>query len=156
LNRASRSTARTDEERSPLAQVQALAPEEVVIEATGLRMSYDGLQAVRGIDLRVRRGEIFAFLGPNGAGKTTTVEILEGHRTRTGGDARVLGIDPAHADGAWRGRVGVNGEGMTVTFADRPDGGTRVQISGAVSGGSLELASDPEAWSEALGVTPPA
>jgi hypothetical protein len=50
----------------------------------------------------------------------------------------------------------VNGEGMTVTFADRPDGGTRVLISGAVSGGSLELASDPEAWSEALGVTPPA
>jgi hypothetical protein len=45
---------------------------------------------------------------------------------------------------------------MTVTFADRPDGGTRVQISGAVSGGCLELASDPEAWSEALGVTPPA
>jgi ABC-2 type transport system ATP-binding protein len=70
-------------------------------------MSYDGLQAVRGIDLRVRRGEIFAFLGPNGAGKTTTVEILEGHRTRTGGEVRVLGIDPAHADSAWRGRVGV-------------------------------------------------
>ena len=85
----------------------APAPEEVVIEATGLRMSYDGLEAVRGIDLRVRRGEIFAFLGPNGAGKTTTVEILEGHRSRTGGEVRVLGIDPAHADGAWRGRVGV-------------------------------------------------
>jgi ABC-2 type transport system ATP-binding protein len=79
----------------------------VVIEATGLMMSYDGLQAVRGIDLRVRHGEIFAFLGPNGAGKTTTVEILEGHRRRTGGEVRVLGIDPAHASGAWRARVGV-------------------------------------------------
>jgi len=50
----------------------------------------------------------------------------------------------------------LNGERMTVTFADRPDGGSRVKISGAVSGGSLELASDPEHWSEALGATPPA
>src|SRR6201997_3348394 len=70
-------------------------------------MSYDGLEAVRGVDLKVLRGEIFAFLGPNGAGKTTTVEILEGHRTRTAGEARVLGIDPEHADAAWRERVGV-------------------------------------------------
>src|SRR5246127_2830634 len=70
-------------------------------------MSYDGFEAVRGIDLRVRRGEIFAFLGPNGAGKTTTVEILEGHRSRTGGEARVLGLDPEHADAGWRERVGV-------------------------------------------------
>jgi ABC-2 type transport system ATP-binding protein len=80
---------------------------EAVIEASGLRMSYDGLEAVRGIDLRVRQGEIFAFLGPNGAGKTTTVEILEGHRRRTGGQVRVLGEDPAHADRRWRARVGV-------------------------------------------------
>ncbi len=80
---------------------------EVVIEATGLRMSYDGFEAVRGIDLRVRRGEIFTFLGPNGAGKTTTVEILEGHRSRTGGEVRVLGSDPQHADARWRERVGV-------------------------------------------------
>jgi ABC-2 type transport system ATP-binding protein len=79
----------------------------VVIEATGLRMSYDGLEAVRGIDLRVDRGQIFAFLGPNGAGKTTTVEILEGHRVRTAGEVRVLGEDPQHADRDWRGRVGV-------------------------------------------------
>src|SRR5437879_3659482 len=70
-------------------------------------MSYDGFEAVRGIDLRVRRGEIFTFLGPNGAGKTTTVEILEGHRTRTAGDVRVLGIDPQHAGRDWRERVGV-------------------------------------------------
>jgi ABC-2 type transport system ATP-binding protein len=49
--------------------VDASATDEVVIEATGLRMSYDRLEAVRGIDLRVRRGEIFTFLGPNGAGR---------------------------------------------------------------------------------------
>jgi ABC-2 type transport system ATP-binding protein len=59
------------------------------------------------VELRVHRGEIFAFLGPNGAGKTTTVEILEGHRRRTGGEVRVLGSDPQHADRDWRARVGV-------------------------------------------------
>jgi len=62
---------------------------------------------VDGVDLQVRRGEIFTFLGPNGAGKTTTVEILEGHRKRTAGDVRVLGIDPQHADRGWRACVGV-------------------------------------------------
>jgi ABC-2 type transport system ATP-binding protein len=80
---------------------------EVVIEVSGLRMAYDGFEAVRGVDLLVRRGEIFTFLGPNGAGKTTTVEILEGHRKRTAGDVRVLGVDPQHADRGWRARVGV-------------------------------------------------
>jgi ABC-2 type transport system ATP-binding protein len=78
-----------------------------VIEVSGLRMSYDGVEAVRGIDLRIFRGEIFAFLGPNGAGKTTTVEILEGHRKRTAGEVRVLGVDPEHADRRWRSQVGV-------------------------------------------------
>jgi ABC-2 type transport system ATP-binding protein len=70
-------------------------------------MSYDGIEAVRGINLHVMRGEIFTFLGPNGAGKTTTVEILEGHRRRSAGDVRVLGVDPQYADRAWRARVGV-------------------------------------------------
>src|SRR5947208_16891956 len=78
-----------------------------VIEVSGLRMAYDGFEAVRGIDLRVGRGEIFTFLGPNGAGKTTTVEILEGHRRRTAGEVRVLGADPQHAGRDWRARVGV-------------------------------------------------
>src|SRR4051812_8460621 len=70
-------------------------------------MSYGSYDAVRGIDLQVARGEVFAFLGPNGAGKTTTVEILEGFRERTAGDVRVLGEDPQRAGGAWRARIGV-------------------------------------------------
>ena len=78
-----------------------------VIEVRGLRMSYGTLDAVAGIDLDVQAGEVFAFLGPNGAGKTTTVEILEGFRRRTGGDACVLGVDPARAGGDWRARIGV-------------------------------------------------
>ncbi len=77
-----------------------------MISVQGLRKSYDGFEAVRGIDLEVAAGEIFAFLGPNGAGKTTTVEILEGYRTRTGGEVRVLGVDPRDADRGWRNRVG--------------------------------------------------
>jgi ABC-2 type transport system ATP-binding protein len=77
-----------------------------VISVRGLRKSYDDLEAVRGIDLEVGAGEIFAFLGPNGAGKTTTVEILEGYRPRNGGEVSVLGTDPQDADRAWRQRVG--------------------------------------------------
>jgi ABC-2 type transport system ATP-binding protein len=82
------------------------APEHV-ISVRGLRKRYGDAEAVAGIDLDVRRGEIFAFLGPNGAGKTTTVEILEGFRDRTAGDVAVLGVDPARANGRWRDRVGV-------------------------------------------------
>jgi ABC-2 type transport system ATP-binding protein len=77
-----------------------------VISVHGLRKRYGAVEAVRGIDLEVRRGEIFAFLGPNGAGKTTTVEILEGFRTRSEGEVSVLGVDPARGDGGWRNRVG--------------------------------------------------
>src|SRR5882757_10892162 len=77
-----------------------------VIRVKGLRKSYEDFEAVRGIDLEVSAGEIFAFLGPNGAGKTTTVEILEGYRTRNGGEVSVLGVDPQAADRGWRQRVG--------------------------------------------------
>jgi ABC-2 type transport system ATP-binding protein len=60
-----------------------------------------------GIDLEVRRGEVFCLLGPNGAGKTTTVEILEGFRQRTGGTVRVLGMDPAAQPARLRERIGI-------------------------------------------------
>jgi ABC-2 type transport system ATP-binding protein len=81
--------------------------EPFVLRVQGLVKRYGERAAVGGIDLDVRRGEIFAFLGPNGAGKTTTVEILEGFRERSGGEVSVLGADPARADGSWRDRVGV-------------------------------------------------
>src|SRR5215470_18044524 len=77
------------------------------IEVRGLRKTYRGQEAVRGVDLSVARGEVFALLGPNGAGKTTTVEILEGYRKRDGGDVTVLGVDPRHADADWRSRIGI-------------------------------------------------
>jgi ABC-2 type transport system ATP-binding protein len=78
-----------------------------VISIRGLRKSYGEFEAVRGIDLEVQPGEVFAFLGPNGAGKTTTVEILEGYRKRSGGEVTVLGEDPEHADREWRERIGI-------------------------------------------------
>ncbi len=78
-----------------------------VISIRGLRKSYGEVEAVRGIDLEVRAGEVFAFLGPNGAGKTTTVEILEGYRKRSGGEVSVLGEDPERADRRWRERIGI-------------------------------------------------
>jgi ABC-2 type transport system ATP-binding protein len=85
----------------------ASARSEPAVSVRGLVKRYGGHEAVAGIDLEVRQGEVFAFLGPNGAGKTTTVEILEGFRQRTEGQVSVLGQDPATAGGAWRDRMGV-------------------------------------------------
>ncbi len=80
---------------------------DAAIDLRGLRKSYGSLEAVRGIDLHVERGEVFALLGPNGAGKTTTVEILEGHRTRSAGEVNVLGHDPGRNEPALKQRVGI-------------------------------------------------
>jgi ABC-2 type transport system ATP-binding protein len=80
---------------------------DTAVSAAGLRKSYGPVTAVAGIDLDIRRGEVFALLGPNGAGKTTTVEILEGYRRRDGGTVAVLGEDPASGGRPWRARIGI-------------------------------------------------
>lgn len=77
------------------------------IQVHGLRKSYGDFEALRGIDFEVSPGEVFGLLGPNGAGKTTTVEILEGLRQRTSGDAKVLGFDPGIEVRALKDRIGV-------------------------------------------------
>ena len=80
------------------------------IQVQGLVKRYGAKTAVDGIDLTVESGEIFALLGPNGAGKTTTVEILEGYRTATAGQVKVLGFNPATKGSAgqkWRNQIGI-------------------------------------------------
>ena len=77
------------------------------IEIVGLHKSYGQLEAVRGVDLTVAEGEVFALLGPNGAGKTTTVEILEGFRLRDAGKVSVLGFDPARGDHEFKEQIGI-------------------------------------------------
>jgi ABC-2 type transport system ATP-binding protein len=77
------------------------------IEVDNLRKSYGETDALNGISLKIRSGEVFCLLGPNGAGKTTAIEIMEGHRTADSGDVRVLGFDPALAQPDLRRRVGI-------------------------------------------------
>ncbi len=77
------------------------------ISATGIRKRYGSFEALRGVDLEINEGEVFALLGPNGAGKTTFVEILEGFRTRSAGEASVLGVDPERGGMEWRARLGI-------------------------------------------------
>jgi ABC-2 type transport system ATP-binding protein len=77
------------------------------ISIRGLVKRYGDFVAVDGLDLDIRRGEIFALLGPNGAGKTTTVEICEGYRKRDAGDVRVLGEDPEGGARRWKARLGI-------------------------------------------------
>ena len=77
------------------------------IQVADLRKSYGSFEAVKGVDLCVETGEVYALLGPNGAGKTTTVEILEGHRERSAGTVTVLGHDPARGEREFRERIGI-------------------------------------------------
>jgi ABC-2 type transport system ATP-binding protein len=81
------------------------------VEAEGLVKTYRGrsgtVEAVRGVDLRVREGEIFGFLGPNGAGKSTTVRMLTTLLSITAGSARVAGVDVAREPDRVRQRIGV-------------------------------------------------
>src|SRR5579871_6379108 len=78
-----------------------------VIHVQSLTKTYDKVEAVKGIDFQVGAGEVFGLLGPNGAGKTSTIEILEGLRPRTGGDALVLGFDPDKQTAQLKDRIGV-------------------------------------------------
>jgi ABC-2 type transport system ATP-binding protein len=77
------------------------------IAVRDLRKSYGAYEALRGVSFEIEEGEVFGLLGPNGAGKTTTIEILEGYRTRDGGEVDVLGFDPQRAASAFRERIGV-------------------------------------------------
>ena len=80
---------------------------DVMIRARGLRKSFGDFEAVRGVDVDVRRGEAFGFLGPNGAGKSSTMRMIAAVSPVTGGELRILGLDPATHGPAIRARLGV-------------------------------------------------
>src|SRR4051794_40085603 len=85
----------------------ATAYDGPMISARGLKKSYGDFEAVKGIDLDVRPGEAFGFLGPNGAGKSSTMRMVAAVSPPSGGELRVLGLDPAHDGSAIRARLGV-------------------------------------------------
>lgn len=102
-----------------------------VVSVRNLRKTYGGagksasggIVGLDGVTFDIRRGETFALLGPNGAGKSTTIEILEGYRDRTGGEASVLGVDPQQGGIEWKERLGIvlqsSGESGNVTVLEQ-------------------------------------
>jgi ABC-2 type transport system ATP-binding protein len=89
------------------AQLDGRAQAETVISVAGLVKRYGDVEAVRGIDFEVARGETFGFLGPNGAGKTTTIKILCTLASATSGSAVVAGHDSATSRDAVRRNIGL-------------------------------------------------
>ncbi|MDJ0336463.1 ABC transporter ATP-binding protein [Salinibacterium sp. G-O1] len=96
---------------------------EPVVSVRNLHKRYGSFTALDGVSFDIHRGETFALLGPNGAGKSTTIEILEGYRDRTSGEASVLGVDPGTGGLAWKARLGIvlqsTGESGNVTVREQ-------------------------------------
>lgn len=93
------------------------------VSVRDLRKHYGDFAAVDGVSFDIHAGETFALLGPNGAGKSSTIEILEGYRDRTSGEASVLGVDPQRGGIAWKARLGIvlqsSGESGNVTVREQ-------------------------------------
>ena len=93
------------------------------VSVRNLRKQYGDFAAVDGVSFDIQAGETFALLGPNGASKSTTIEILEGYRDRTSGEASVLGIDPQRGGLEWKARLGIvlqsTGESGNVTVREQ-------------------------------------
>jgi lipooligosaccharide transport system ATP-binding protein len=83
------------------------AAREATLVARGLKKSYGGFQAVKGVDFEVYRGECFGFLGPNGAGKTTTMRMIYAAAVPTGGELSVAGLDVTRHERRVKRRIGV-------------------------------------------------
>ncbi|WP_157155143.1 ABC transporter ATP-binding protein [Diaminobutyricimonas sp. LJ205] len=96
---------------------------DLAVSVRDLRKRYGSFTALDGVSFDIHRGETFALLGPNGAGKSTTIEILEGYRDRSGGEATVLGVDPQHGRLDWKAKLGIvlqsTGEQGNVTVREQ-------------------------------------
>ena len=90
---------------TPDATVEASDPR--ALYARGLVRRFEGVEALRGVDLDVRRGELYGLIGPDGAGKTTTIRLLAGLMAPDAGEARVLGLDPLHGGSRVREALGL-------------------------------------------------
>lgn len=93
-----------DDQRMSRQQVSTEKP--IVVSTHGLSKLYKGVEALKSLDLEIRKGSIFGFLGPNGAGKTTTIKLLLGLARATGGTATVFGLDIVGDSIAIRKRIG--------------------------------------------------
>jgi len=105
---------------------------ENVIEAQGLKRSFGDIEAVRGVDLAIAKGEIYGFLGPNGAGKSTVVKMLTTLLTPTGGTASVLGYDIEREAQKIRLRIGVALQDASLD--DKQSGREILELQGALYG----------------------
>ena len=110
-----------------------MGPDDAVIEVEGLAKSFGSVQALRGVDLTVERGEVHGFLGPNGAGKSTTIRVLLGLLRADGGSVRLLGGDPWHDVVELHRRLAyVPGD---VALWPGMSGGEAIDLLGAMRGG---------------------
>ncbi|HEU4846575.1 MAG TPA: ATP-binding cassette domain-containing protein, partial [Rubrobacteraceae bacterium] len=75
--------------------------------ARDLKKTYNGFEAVKGVDFEVHKGECFGFLGPNGAGKTTTMKMIYGAVIPSGGELEVAGLDVTRCEREIKRRIGV-------------------------------------------------
>jgi lipooligosaccharide transport system ATP-binding protein len=91
-------------EAQELIKTQSRTP---TLVARNLKKSYDGFEAVKGVEFEVRRGECFGFLGPNGAGKTTTMKMIYGAVIPTSGELNVAGLDVRRSEREIKRRIGV-------------------------------------------------
>jgi ABC-2 type transport system ATP-binding protein len=103
-----------------------------VIETESLSRFFGPIRAVDGLTFQVYEGEVFGLLGPNGAGKTTTVRLLNGVLRPSGGQARVLGLDPAREGGRLRQQTGVLTE--TLSLYERLTARENLALFGALYG----------------------
>jgi len=118
------------------------------IELDGVTKRFGDVEALRGVDMEVREGEIFGFLGPNGAGKTTTIDVLLDFVRATEGTATVLGHDAHEESRAIRERTGVLPEGFDVY--GRLTGRQHVEFVSEAKG----VDADPDAVRERVGLDP--